>query len=250
MPDVSIDAFRDRTVTHIVSLGPRCATTYNLRRHYDFASAYPFDWWITPANGLLAFIRRMDVDWIYDPRNLELPDGKRSVRHAPTGILLHHEFPRDATHPDRPVLDDFRDRLDGPRERTQHLLDKFRGLNRSGNCVVFIREEGIGPELEAALAPHFLDCAWAVARIPSLPEDEHGWVCDPGKWDTLLASLRLRLDPVQHRPFAGMAAEHGDVGLTPVLPPPTVSEGELHRTRLRGSWLRFLKNRLGLGRST
>ena len=61
MPNVSLDTLREQPVMHIVSLGPRCATTYNLRRHYNFATAYPFDWWISPAGGLIQILTKLDA---------------------------------------------------------------------------------------------------------------------------------------------------------------------------------------------
>lgn len=86
--------FRREPATQIVSLGCRCATTFNLRRYYSFSSAYPFDWWITPERGVLGLLDRPDVDWLYDPRELELAADHRSVQHRALGVMLHHEFPR------------------------------------------------------------------------------------------------------------------------------------------------------------
>ena len=81
--------------TRIISLGGRCAVAHNLRRFFDFGEAFPFDWWITPFDGLIKFLANPDPDWLYDPAELDLTANKGSVRHSDLGIRLHHEFPRD-----------------------------------------------------------------------------------------------------------------------------------------------------------
>ena len=40
-------------VSHIVSLGHNCQLTYQLRRYFNFATAFPFDWWVTNMRGVI-----------------------------------------------------------------------------------------------------------------------------------------------------------------------------------------------------
>jgi hypothetical protein len=245
MPNVPISELCGQTVTHIVSLGPRCATTFNLRRHYNFASAYPFDWWITPPRGIVEVLEKMDADWIYDPKNLCLTDLNSSVVHSPTGILLHHEFPRDELKHNMPVIDNFVDFINLPRSRTEYLFEKFLSLNRPENRVVFVREEGVGQELEYVLSRRFSKCTWSLLRIPSIPEDEHGWMCDPAKWDALLAPLHLTLEPSQHRPFEATTCEHVEADFAPKNRSRQIPTGKFIKAKLYAvKWFRFFKSKL------
>jgi hypothetical protein len=124
--------------THIVSLGGNCRVTYNLRRTFDFGSAYPFDWWICPLNSATAFLTDPDLDALYDPALLEpVIQGDRifSVENSRYRIRLHHEFPRTAGG----IVPTFRDHIGAARARMTYLLDKFRRLNSQGNRILFVR---------------------------------------------------------------------------------------------------------------
>ncbi len=56
---------------------------------------FPFDWWITPPNGLIKLIDA-DFNGLFDEANLQLVADGRSVANLRYGILHHHDFPRDA----------------------------------------------------------------------------------------------------------------------------------------------------------
>src|SRR5437868_103724 len=121
------------------SLGGRCAVAHNLRRFFDFGEAFPFDWWITPFDGLIKFLAHPDPDWLYDPAKLDLTANKGSVRHSDLGIRLHHEFPRDRVE-GQPINPNFRDAIAMPKARTTRLIKKLLALDTEGENLVFVRE--------------------------------------------------------------------------------------------------------------
>jgi hypothetical protein len=126
-----------RVFDHIVSLGHRCRVAYNLRRTFGFETAYPFDWWVTPLRGLSAFLHDPSVSRLYDPALLKPLAGEggiRAIRNIHYGIRLDHDFPRG---PDGRVCDDWRDHLDRPRSRTEHLVRRFMDLP-AGSRALFV----------------------------------------------------------------------------------------------------------------
>lgn len=46
-----------RVFDRMISLGGRCETAYQLRRHSRSERAYPFDWWVTPGYSLPRLLR-------------------------------------------------------------------------------------------------------------------------------------------------------------------------------------------------
>jgi hypothetical protein len=202
--------FRTTPATHIVSLGRRCAVAYNLRRFYNFQSAFPFDWWISPLGGVLRFLHHPDVDSLYDPEQLELSHNGSTVRHRTLQIQLHHEFPRDTSQPGRPVRDEWRDAIEHPKSRTTALLEKFLALNAGGNRIAFIREDnGPGEQIAKRLDALFPLADYTLVELPRVPggmQDAYGWKGNPVLWDAALHDLGLTLDRTHHRPFQDKAA--------------------------------------------
>jgi hypothetical protein len=199
---IKLDEFRQKPATQIVSLGPRCATSYNLRRYFNFSSAFPFDWWISPEVGVADVLRNLDVEKIYDPDRIEITPAGQSVRHKDFGILLHHEFPRHSEIEGHTVKENFRDFIAGPKQRTQHLFAKLADLNREGERIAFVREQIASDEIEAALLERFDLAQWCLISIDKVTEESvHGWKCNPILWDALLEKLNISLDPTAHRPF-------------------------------------------------
>jgi hypothetical protein len=128
-------------ITHIVSLGSNCRVTHNLRRYFDFCSAYPFDWWICPLRSATKFLREPDLAKLYAGAHLEprwSRDGQQieSVSNNYYDILLHHEFPR--AHPGYSVVTDFRDHAAAPMARQTYLLRKLFALDLAGNRILFV----------------------------------------------------------------------------------------------------------------
>lgn len=204
---MTLETIRERPLTHIVSLGPVCSTSLNLRRHFDFDTAYPFDWWYTPEPGLAAFLRDPDIDRLYDPFELERIETPPTVRHRTLGIYLHHEFPRRWDQPEEPVVEGFLDHLDAPRKRTRYLLDRWRRLDAPRERLLLVREDLAGPDIEAALQATLRHADWCLVSVAGPPmEPAHGWRRDPASWDAVLDALGVDLDRTRHRPFRDQGA--------------------------------------------
>ncbi|MCW2276428.1 hypothetical protein M2321_004033 [Rhodoblastus acidophilus] len=216
MTEVSLDQLRQKELTHIVSLGPRCALAYNLRRYFDFAMAFPFDWWITPVNGLIkALACSVGVETLYAQDGLERTKEGKTVRHRDLQIRFPHEFPHAGELPGRPIVSNFYDHVDGPKRRTTHLVERFLGLNDPNSRILFAREpDDFGGDISsqdhaaisAQLARLFPDALWTLAIVRGPREtDAFGWKCDPECWDSVLRGLDVRLSRDHHVSFVDRA---------------------------------------------
>lgn len=210
---MELPVFRREPATHIVSLGMRCVVAHNLRRFYDFSTAYPFDWWVTPAIGLTALLAEPDVDALYDVSQLSLAEGGKSVCHV-NGIRLFHEFARDKTQRAKPVRPGWQDALAAPRERTAALVQRLLKLNAPGNRIAFFRQpdKRVG-KIAAALAARFPLAEWTLIGLAPIEKDaalEKDWRGDPARWDHVLRDLDLEFDRRRHRPHADSVSPRED----------------------------------------
>jgi hypothetical protein len=212
--------FKTAPATHFVSLGARCAVAYNLRRFYNFRSAFPFDWWITSTAGVAKFLRRMDIEYLYAPDQLELTPDARTVRHRGLNFQLHHEFPRENKKGGR-VLPNWFEAIEQPKKRTAALINKLLALNSSNNRVVFVREqEKITDHIAGCLDTLFRQAEYTLVVLPKIPRNfngKFGWHGDPEQWDKALGALGLSLDLNNHQPFdkgsGGIKADYSTLGL-------------------------------------
>jgi len=219
MTQLSTETLIREPVTHIVSLGPRCATSYNLRRYFNYLTAYPMDWWISDEMGTAAFLAdNMNLDTLYDPDFLEEGANYSTVVHRTFRIKFHHEFPRNEKIPGNPVIVNYKDHISKPRQRTQYLVNRLRSLNTSSERILFVREcaEPMDPsdyiiDISKHLTRLFSDAEWALALI-KLGDDPSttDWRGTPAFWDPRLAVLNARLDQSRHKPFAETGSSHLD----------------------------------------
>ena len=132
-----------REVDYVISLGGNCRAAWNVRRFFNFSTAFPFDWWITPWRALNELLSDFDIDRLYCPDLLEevkTKDGAiASIRHRELGIILQHEFPRDWNSPGNPVCGDWGESIATPKRRTRYLLDRFVSLDTPGTRILFVR---------------------------------------------------------------------------------------------------------------
>lgn len=196
-----LDEFKKLPATHVVSLGESCATAYNLRRHYNFGGAFPFDWWVSEAEGLIRFLDDPRVDRLYDPEKLGLTDNGGSVRHKEFGLLLHHEFPRAWRREGGPIRDDWRDFLAKPKHRSAALVKKFLDLNKADNRIVFVRYGKSAPGFIERLEKLFVEPTWTFVHLGYIANKSGGWKGDPQAWDRVLDDLSLSIDLTGHKPF-------------------------------------------------
>jgi hypothetical protein len=210
---MDLPVFRREPATHIVSLGMRCVVAHNLRRFYDFSTAYPFDWWVTPAPGLIALLNDPDISALYDPTQLSLLEGGKSVCHA-NGIRLFHEFERDKSQKGKPVLPGWQEALAAPKERTAALMQRLLDLNAPGNRIAFFRQPDRRVRaVRAALDARFPLAEWTLVPLAPIEKDaalEKEWRGDPNAWDRVLGDLDLRFDRGRHRPHADSVSPRED----------------------------------------
>jgi hypothetical protein len=214
LPYQTLAEFRGEPATAVVSLGRSCTAAYNLRRHYDFGGAFPFDWWVTPVAGVRGLLRRPDPDWLYDPALIEIVENGATVRHRELGILLHHEFPRRWGEPGIPVRSDFREKIARPKERTAFLLSKLLKLNQTIEHILFVRERVLGDKDSPAdaLSEVFDRASWTLVEWDQLARPNRDWRGDPDEWDALLSGLGVsylrRLDEKPFSPIEPGATAH------------------------------------------
>lgn len=193
-----------RPYTQIVSLGLRCDTTLNVRRFFGHAEGFPFDWWITPPDGLKMVLERGEVGFLYDPDHLFREEDGSTVTHAPSGISLHHEFPRVESL-SGPVVDDFLEHVEPAKSRSLYLMDKLLRLNRADQRILFIRAGQCDPDLGEILSALLPQAAVEFAVIdppPLMPGDP--WYGRPEKWDATFRRLDAILDNPLAKPFEGI----------------------------------------------
>ena len=188
--------------SHIVSLGYRCRTTRRLRDHFGFETAFPFDWWITPVEGAVRFLKDWDLDRLYDERGLREVRrwGRIAYVEQPAyGIRLQHEFPTDEAR--ERVLPGWRAHLDGARSRTAHLMRKFDQLDRPDRTVLFVRELMQGEERAPARLAELRHAV--LERVPQARAEfvliSRSGVEAPG-WRA------LKIDDPVRRPWSGTPA--------------------------------------------
>ncbi|HEX4096497.1 MAG TPA: hypothetical protein VHX64_07195 [Caulobacteraceae bacterium] len=197
--------------SHIVSLGYRCRTTQRLREHFGFKTAFPFDWWITPAASGANVLRDWDVERLYEPAQLKpIHRWGRTlyIEHIGYGLRFQHEFPMDLKR--QHVLPGWHSHIAQAKSRTAHLMQKLDLLDRPDRKVLWVRELMPGEEVMPAalaalrLAAHdrapraqssFLLISASGAEAPgwqALKIDDpvrEPWAGTPAIWDAALGSL-------------------------------------------------------------
>lgn len=109
---------------NFISIGTKCAVTYNIRRYFGTNKSYPMDWWITPLGSLPELIDNgFDAGIHID--NLELVEGKHSVINKRLQVLHHHDFPRDENGL---IVDTWRDYVDEARDRNERRARRLCDL--------------------------------------------------------------------------------------------------------------------------
>ena len=223
-------------LTHVVPLGQTCRVAYQVRTHFATATAYPFDWWLTPLGGLIRYLADPDPDRVYREEKLELRvvDGwARTVVAPEFGVELFDEFPRQAAAgPVRAVAPGWQEHIAAARARHVQRLERLLSLDRPGNRVLFVRNR-FDLETHDESAQEAVERLWSVLRarwaasdtwllLVNLPpfvspdervlrldfEDPPGappeeWRGDPARWAAGFAGLGLR--PVGSPPVAGRA---------------------------------------------
>ena len=130
--------------THVVPIGLSCRVSYQVRTYFGSTTAYPFDWWLTPIDGLTRYLSDPDPDRVYGAGALEelVVGGHVTTVVAPEfGFQLYHEFPRqDVGLPTSVVAPGWRDRVSKQRVVHARRLDRLLALNRPDRRILFVRD--------------------------------------------------------------------------------------------------------------
>lgn len=175
----------------VLSLGMACDTAFQIRRNFAQTEAYPFDWWITPYDGLRELIAG-DFAGLLSEENLER-SGQYVVDHR-FGLAMMHDFEN---------LERFRDTLDAVRAKYRRRISRWLALFTNPVSVLFVRgqqyadDSVIGESKARALLAllrdkypkaqvHLLVQNPPEAGIPELMEDNL-WILqlktpDPWEW--------------------------------------------------------------------
>ncbi len=219
---------RRGTFSHVVPLGLSCRVTYQVRLYFGSATAYPFDWWLSPLDGLTRYLADPHPDRIYAPEALaeKVVDGWVKTIVAPEfGFELFHEFPRRKEAPPmRVVAPDWREHIAVARSRHVHLLERLLSLDRRGNRILFVRHrsgvESVDPDARQAVERLWqtLLTLWPSADIHlllvnlppfELPDERilrvdfddppgpppEAWRGDPERWSASFASAGIAAPP-------------------------------------------------------
>ena len=130
-------------VDRVVSLGANCEAVCNIRSYYRSERAFPFDWWITPYNALIALLKSR-FEGLLDPHNLVVTDDMRSVRCNRFNILHHHDFLRDK---DGKIVIDIEPQIQSLREKYKFLIDRFYQECQTGRTLFVRNRTGFDPNL-------------------------------------------------------------------------------------------------------
>lgn len=144
-------------VNYVVPLGCKCQLTYQLRRYFNFATAFPFDWWVTNMRGVIDTLEGKDPYGDLVETVMENSGLLGAPRSSDYNIEIHHEFPRgpqlsetDNTHP---VLPDWRDHIGEARARFNYLYARLLSLNTESSTILFVRHKGnVAPSENLTLA--------------------------------------------------------------------------------------------------
>lgn len=218
-----------RTFTHVIPLGVSCRVTHQVRRCLGAATAWPFDWWITPLDFPARYLAEPDPERVYGDGCLEeqVENGQVvAIRNRQFGVQLFHEFPRTRIETDEGtrsvVASEWQKHVDAAAEKHKARLARLLALNESANRLLFVRHKAAAdPSVSAASGEietlwNQLRSRWSRARVDlllvnvpvkgPLPRDVRSVVIDdrpgpPGEewqgdhaiWRAMFAKQRLVL---------------------------------------------------------
>jgi hypothetical protein len=129
-------------VDYVVSLGGVCRVTYNLRRFFNFGTAFPFDWWVTDLQGVINAIESDKDPYAHLIENRQNREDILQIMSGDGTIGFHHEFPRDWSTPGSPVRSDWRLHIEAARARFMYLRQRLLNANTSSHRILFVRHLG------------------------------------------------------------------------------------------------------------
>lgn len=149
--------------TQVVPLGYSCRVTYQMRTRFRSATPFPFDWWITPLDGLARYLADPDPNRIFAPGALEErieDDWPSAIASREFGFQLFHDFPRHKESPPVAVVSPgWQAHVAAVRDRHQRRMARLLATDEPGNRVLFVRHQ-LGTETAADAAGAAVDALW------------------------------------------------------------------------------------------
>jgi hypothetical protein len=180
-------------LTHIISLGPDCQATFNLRRYFSIEKAYPFDWWINPADGLIKALKNPNDDYLFNPDNLILTRDDDFIINNEIGISYHHDFSR-TSEMNRIDLN-FKDQIENVKNKYAHVINNFLNLNSDLNSILFIRSDlsaSFESEILDLLESLFSKATYSLIFVEKPFNESSEWTGSISGWDSLFEKFDLK----------------------------------------------------------
>lgn len=118
-----------------ISLGDSCMPTFSLRALQLRLRAYPFDWVISPFEGMYAALQDDFSKYFTDLRLF--PDETGTIDHY--GISFHHDWHIDLSYNDSLNSIDWKSKIPFIREKYNRRIERFIEACNSEDNIVFIR---------------------------------------------------------------------------------------------------------------
>ncbi len=148
LPDLSRLLTFERRFTHVIPLGVSCRVTHQVRLCFGSATAWPFDWWITPLDGFARYLADPTPERIYGEGCLEerVEEGRVvAIRSRQFGMELFHEFPRTRVETAERVVSvvapGWRQHVEAAEEKHRTRLERLLALNERANRLLFVRHK-------------------------------------------------------------------------------------------------------------
>jgi hypothetical protein len=185
-------------ISHVVSLGPNCMVAYQLRRYLSIEKSFPFDWWITPFDGLVKVLQKIDVIDLFNVEKVVVVKSGDSVSNPDYNILYHHDFLRVGasgnlhTGANGKIYDDILTQIPEVVSKYNHVFSNLLSLNSRGNSILFVRSH-INPDqksiLVELLSNVFEFCDFSILSVEYKNNDF--WHGDDFEWTKIFDNFGL-----------------------------------------------------------
>jgi hypothetical protein len=190
----------------VISLGTACDTAYQVRRIFGNPESYPFDWLVTPFDGLVELFRNR-FEGFLSAEDLALGDDGTFIYDSRYKVRFHHDFENPG---------DFRPEICHVQEKYIRRRDRLHSILSGPGAVLFVRGQQFDfgadivsdqdavklstvisdsyPNLDFKLLVHNPFTAGVpeslgdrVAILQTKPRDPYIWQGDDAEWDRVFA---------------------------------------------------------------
>lgn len=120
----------------VIGLGGNCEVAQHIRRHFETDHAHIFDWWITPFQGAVTLLAS-DFKGLFGSEDMTVVGDRLAVKCRRTGVIFHHDFPRDAQ--ELVIREEIEPRLPELRAKYDALRRRLDAACEGDATVLFVR---------------------------------------------------------------------------------------------------------------